>query len=551
VSWDPLLDITGDPVPVVVSATDIASGSACGRYLALKTRRQVRAAGWGRTFGNAPFPLGDVQRIVIEAHDVDGVDTYDGLRAWLDARLMQGDVHPLLQEYVKTAVENVLDAHDAIETEVGHLRLVRWWPSVGRRPRELNVWAPLYATEDGTREVRRVRIGSVHDEPDDDDVRWAAAAGFVAARYAAVGDCRRVRVVEIGAGDGSLSVLFDGTPEQAGEQYRLHARDRALALTEQDHVVPCSSCGDCKSAGVCASLLKSDGLLGQPGPGVASRSIAPTALVTYAECPAQWLLHTELHLPRDRADDGTLQVLARGAAVHRWLEAAHGRGVACTASDLPDPGDGRGPGEAALTDVEYALARPYLLSHLTVCPFAVDGAQLVAAELAVHAWDASAQAVAVAKPDLLYRLGDRLIARETKSRSALPAGRTEAYDRHLQVPFLLSLLADGLVTSYGATKGSVELEVLLPGQPGEVWVWNTDDAITVAVARSDVRRAVEEWHVDTEWTARPGRHCGRCPVRRWCPHRDAWQTPLQAPANAGVTQMEIQEYPADDAEPPF
>lgn len=67
-------------------------------------------------------------------------------------------------------------------------------------------------------------------------------------------------------------------------------------------MVPCHSCGDCKTAGSCRALVSVDGVLRQSGRGYSSRSVSAKDLDQYALCPAQWLLNSELHLPSD--DEG-------------------------------------------------------------------------------------------------------------------------------------------------------------------------------------------------------------------------------------------------------
>lgn len=487
---------------------------------AFKTRPKVKSASWLRTYSDdMPFVLADVHELVAEAHRTDGTDTYATLHAWLLRRLDARGVPRLLRPYVETAVENVLDVHDSIEADLGPLRLLATNPVVGPRVRQLTVWGPLYTTDDGVREVRRVRVGSAHDAPTAADAVWTVTAAHVAATFRGTPEARRVRVVEVGAGDASCTVVFDGTPDEAAALFAAEARDRAGALVEQDHVVPCRSCGDCKATGVCGGPVQVDGMLGQTAPGVVSRSVSPTALEKYARCPAQWLLDAEMHLPKDR---GAGEAIARGNAVHHWLETAHGRGTACRDEDLPDPADGSGLADGVLTPGDYALARPYLLGHVDVCPLRVHGAALVAVEETIYGWDASAQVVPATKPDLLYRLGDRLVIRETKSMQSPPGDKDDAYSRHLQVTFMLALLDAGLQAQYGAAAGAVELEILGPGGP-EVWAWNTDDPVEMAVARADVRRAVDDWHTDTTFAAAPGPHCVWCPVRQWCPDRDAYQ----------------------------
>ena len=104
------------------------------------------------------FPLGDVLDVVAEAHRAEGISTDPELLAWLSGRLDARRLHRLLRPYVETAVEDVLDAHDVIEADIGPLTLIASNPVVGPPARQLTAWGPLYATEDGTREIRRVRV---------------------------------------------------------------------------------------------------------------------------------------------------------------------------------------------------------------------------------------------------------------------------------------------------------------------------------------------------------------------------------------------------------
>ncbi|UZJ26904.1 PD-(D/E)XK nuclease family protein (plasmid) [Rhodococcus antarcticus] len=512
--------------------------------MAFKTRPKVKAASWHQTYSDdMPFVLRDVHELVAEAHRIDGIDDYAALHAWLLRQLDARGVPRLIRPYVETAVENVLDVHDSIEADLGPLQVLALNPAVGPPARRLTVWGTLYTTVDGVREVRRVRVGSAHDVPTAADVAWSTTAAYVAATVSSLPAARRVRVVEIGAGDASCAVLFDGTPDEATTIFVTEGRDRARALVEQDHVVPCRSCGDCKVTGVCGGPVQVDGMLGQTAVGVVSRSVSPTALEKYARCPAQWLLDAEAHLPKEPVDS---DAIVRGDAVHRWLETAHHRGTACNEADLPNPAGGAGLGLAGgvLTPDDYAAAYPYLRGHIAVCPLQTRGAAVVAVEETIYGWDASAQVVPATKPDLLYRLGDRLVIRETKSMQSPPGDKDDAYSRYLQVPFMLALLDAGLAALHAAVAGVVELEILGPDGP-EVWAWATDDPVEVAVARADVRRAVDDWHVDTTFEAAPGPHCVWCPVRKWCPDRDAHQNP-----SGGQSLSRPDSWRDDEDEPP-
>lgn len=528
---DPALNLTGDPNVVKVSASDVSGTRECGRFVALKTRPRVKVIdGWKRLFpegDRAPFPLGDIVDLLVEA---DGQDfaTYEAQSAWLTKAIDQRGVHRLVRPYVVLAVENILETHDSIEAEVGRLRLLIANPQVGTADRQLTAWAPLYTTDDGIREIRKFRLGSVR--ADEESMRWALVGAYVAAEYRGGPMPHRIRVVEIGAVDGRLKVLFDGTADEARSRFRARGKDLARAAVENDNVVACHACGDCKTAGSCRALVKVDGVLGQPGRGYRSRSVSAKDLDQYAQCPAQWLLDSELNFPSgDEGGDGA----ARGLAVHKWLRAAHARGVPCADADLPQPKGGLGPAEGILTAEEYETAYPFLVQHLRQCPLGGD-AVLIVADENVYGYDHRAEVVPAIRPDLMYRVGDRLVIREFKTaEQPHEAGRDDAYNRFLQVPFSIGMLKAGLMQHYGATSGTVEFELITRSQ-AFVWTWDVDSPAVANVAAGDVARAVTDWHVDHTWATKPGPHCAWCPVRRWCPDSDAWQSQTAAPAALAI-----------------
>jgi hypothetical protein len=209
----------------------------------------------------------------------------------------------------------------------------------------------------------------------------------------------------------------------------------------------------------------------------------------------------------------------RGQHIHRWLEVAHARGVACQVADLPWPEDGLGLAADIMTVDEYQVVHPYLFQHLTSCPLVDSGIDMVSVEQTVYAYDSVGEVVLATKPDLMYRQGSELVIRETKSSAvANVSTRDEAYDQYSQVPFFIQMLSAGLLARHGADRGRVDVEVLTPDEQ-LVWSWSTDDTVTRRVAAGDVRRSAEAWHLDRTWQATPGRHCTWCPVSRWCPDR--------------------------------
>jgi hypothetical protein len=543
-SLDSSLNLTGDPRFVKVSASDVAGACVCGRFLALKTRPAVKAVdGWQRLYApwdeRIPFPLGDVVELIREA---DGYDfaTYEEQAAWLADAIDRRKVNRLLRAYVSLAVDNILDAHESITAEVGRLRLLPGEPWTGTVTRKLTVWAPLYETDDRVREIRRFRLGSAR--ADEDSNRWSLIAAFVAANSRLADPPGHVRVVEIGALDGSVAILFNGTADEARSAFADTGRSLAVATAEEDHVVPCRSCGECKAAGSCHSLISVDGMLGQAGRGHSSRSVSPRDLEQYGTCPAQWLLDSCLHLPSEvGGGDGA----ARGLAVHRWLQAAHSRGVPCTRADLPVPGSRLGLADGWLAEAEYEAAYPFILQHVGQCPLAED-ATLILADDNVYGYDHNAEIVPAIRPDLMYRAGDRLVIREFKTaEQPYESGKADAYEKHLQIAFDITMLNAGLARHYGAASGTVEVE-LLTAAGRSVWTWDAGDPAVAAVAVGTVSRAIADWHEDSIWTTKPGPHCAWCPVRRWCPDSDVWQSRAATPAVLAPAPPA-----AGDGEPPF
>ena len=534
------LDLFGDPSILKVSATDIASHASCPRHLALKIRPDVKSRRWRRSFGSEKtFVLGIVTDLVRAAHSSEWAHDPQHLAGWIAQELERRRVHRLLRPYATVAVTNILEAHWDIEDDIGPLQLFQSDPSIGTVERTLTVWGPLYRTEDGVREVRRYRLGAAHPEPTPEDLLWAHTAAQVAAGFASRDTPVRIRGVEIGAVDGSIAVLFDGSPDDADAEFSAEAKHVAGSLGDLAHAAPGRECASCKVAGACDALIPVPEVLGQAIKGYASRSVAPSDLDRYQRCPAQWLLSSDLNLPKDQEYSGAQ---TRGLLVHTWLETAHARGVGCSDADLPAPGGDIGLAATVMDAADYAIAHPYLRHHVSSCPLATDGVEYVASETAIHGFDHDAEVIAVTKPDLVFRIGDRLVAREVKTTGTLPAGGAdEVYADNLQVPFLLSMLASGVAEAHGCTTATVEVELLTP-DAGDVHAWDLEEPGLVDAVKADVAAAAADWHVDAEWRTSPGAHCAWCPVRRWCPDRQVYENTELASAESA---------PVDDEPAPF
>jgi hypothetical protein len=557
-TWEAGRDLDGEPDVLRVSATDLASQSdGCPRYLAAKVRPFARAKDWKRRFPpdrhKTPFPLGDVVDVVVAASRQAPMDDYEGLEAWIRAELDNRSPSRLMQPFLDAAIRNAIDAHAAIEDEIGPLELVAVNPEIGPPERRVSVWAPLYATANGVTEIRRFRLATAHKSEDiadaSDDDQWRRTAAWVAATYPTDPPPTRVRVVEIGLADASVEVVFDGSWDEARsmlDPLRQHLR----LIPDGTEAKPGRECGSCKIAGVCDALPHGAGVLGQDRPGHQTRSVSPSAIETYNQCPARWLLSHELHLPRTY-EQGDAQ--ASGVRVHEWLDVAHRRGCACSYDDLPNPDDGMGIAEDLMTREEYEKAFPILLSHVDVCALAEPDSELVASESVFHIFDTAADVVVACKPDLATSRGDTLVLTETKtSMHAGPDSSDDAFARTLQVPVMLSMLANGVASAAGFAQGEVRLEYLTPAG-AQVWTWPTSDATQVRNAEARLGSAVASWHVDHEWPTHPAAHCGWCPVRQWCPDRDVYLQPITADSLPG-SAAPLASTPTvvdDDEEIPF
>lgn len=524
----PGLELVGNADLLKISASDVANADDCPRHLALKTRPELRPADWRRQFGdNAPFPLGDVLNLFEMAlrREVPQADAV----LWVRSTVEKYGIRPLLRPYVRSALLNALEAHWDSAEEVGEFTQVMRDPTFGPDDRRLGVWGLLHFTDDGVREVRRYRIGSARPPGDDPEARWVATAARVAAGIVFGPTVTRVRVVEVGLGDGSRELHFDGSREEAVALFVDDVRSVVQNLGDLGVATPGHSCGSCKAAGVCDALIDVPGALGLDGPGYRTRTVSATALDTYRTCPTQWLLKSDLHLPRDEEVSEAQQ---RGLWVHQWLEWAHRDGQPCSLDD-------RGP----LAEHEFATALPYLRQHAATCPLGTEGVEFIAADANVHGFDATADVVVVTKPDLIYRIGERVVVREFKTAAQLPPGGADAvFARSVQVPLIISMLDAGMAFAFGGLSSTVEVEVLSPDE-NDLYVWDVD-AETAAAARARVADAASAWHIDSSWDPAPGPQCTWCAVKEWCPEAG------RAPQATAVSEATPDFDPVPDDEPP-
>jgi hypothetical protein len=571
--WAPLWPVNGSLLHVRVTASLLGRvvPRACPEFLAAKAHPEV----FPRPERYVPrryhrfetFTLGLVVEAVklVESGQLraaaDEAWSAVAVRAVAAAELggaARGEVHPAARRWATYAVATYLETSETLAQQHAAaggspLRLDELRALGHQRDgavREVAVWGLAYASEDGrTRELRTLRLRS----PSAARPRTAQEVATYAAvtangRRVLEGGAARwsdpfevaladpepdlVRVVDVGLGDGSTVVLWEGTPHQAQSTYGGVARPLVPAVTDGGTPVPQRSCAECKVRPVCTELPTRPGLLGLPDQGTHPRVLAPSKLWTYQVCPAKYLLTTDLRLPAGPREQTASMV--RGTRVHRWLEQAHLRGFACGTDDLPADGGGLGDeaarlaAGAGLDPSELRDVVPWLAQHVVVCPFAAlpDVAASVP-ERDVVVDDTDADVLVVTRPDLLLATPAGPVWRETKTLAVMPTlDDLELLPAYPQAAVGVCALADRAVTDptvmsvSGPAPGAVELE-LLTATGARLVRYDAGDEATVLAARRALAEATYAWHQDDEFPTRPGTACAFCEVAQWCPDANA------------------------------
>jgi hypothetical protein len=324
----------------------------------------------------------------------------------------------------------------------------------------------------------------------------------------------RVRVVQIGLVDGSRVVLFDGTPAQAEAYFAEHGRRRIAKIAAGGIPVPGMSCASCKQLTVCEQLQRLPGLLGLDAGRATLRTVSISDLRYYRTCPAQSHL-TSLNLPRSYRDSPEAEL---GRAVHGWLEAVHRGGVrtACGIADMPRHDDDLAGGQWGLTGEAAQLGVRMLAHHPEVCAFQdPDPITEVQVEPRLVFHDTAANAIVIARPDMLYLQDGSWVWREVKTTQKPRWFHDDLLDEFPQLALAVVLLADGALGGDPA-RSRVELEVLRPDS-SDIPMIDPTDPEQVTKARTVLQQLAQPWRDDEVFGARPGRACRWCRVSQWCP----------------------------------
>ncbi|MBZ6130708.1 PD-(D/E)XK nuclease family protein [Streptomyces olivaceus] len=500
-----------------ISATDVQErSSTCGMGGALKVRPDVVSSEWRRRRDEShPFLGGVIREAACALHDDPRVETWEGTHAAIQERMAAVSLHPATRSYAERAIANYLEAHEVLSAETPGLQFRCFDPKVFPEPSgTLTVWAPLYESPNGVREIRKIRLGGVRAKPEKPD-RWTVVAAHVAGLFPPQG-ISLIRVVEVGLKDASYQVLFEATPEVVRSTFTEVALPYLQKIISADSVHPGTFCKDCKIAGCCDALDRWDGFLGQTTQGAATRSVSARDIELYEICPAQWFLTYSQFLPRKTTPGAASH---RGRLIHEWIARAHSRRRKCTAEDVGafrEKETLTGP----ISEDEYAEIQPYLAQHVEVCPLST-GSQVISIEAPLYGYDASADVIIASTPDIILVDDDgSLVIRETKTTSReIPQDSAEAFDKFFASAWLLNLFASGYRGPYQSASARLELEVIST-EESNVFTWDLSDAGVLRMARKEVRLRSKSWHRDTTWEANPGKHCTWCPVRSWCPEAE-------------------------------
>lgn len=510
----------GDPRRVKVKPA-MHADSACPRSRWITAHPDTRVLPPRRKGASPHFPLGAVLDLTVAAATRAELQAPTARAAWL--RQQAKSAHPRHRSYIEQAVEALLDLFSALNETDGPYTIrdtnLSW---TGARGGSLTTWGLNLEGPEGLREAWHLRVGSARPAAGSDAMS-AVQTAKVLREQVWSDPCRRVRVRDVGAADGTATTWVDATTVEVDHAYDNALRPALMTLLDPAPApVPGFACARCDVAHSCESLPRVDGALGQKQSTSWRRSVSATDLERYARCPAAWHYRYEMHLPHDEVGS---DALVRGAAVQEWLKARHSRGVPCTPADLAD--------HAGLDLEAFQSAVPYLTNHIDRCPLTAPGTRVIVNDETLHCYDQMADIVVVTKPDLLLSRGQTLVIRETKSSATVSAAatRSEISSRYLQVHLGL-VLAEALAAAYGCTEALMELELLTPAG-AQVWSWRTSAPVEMQVAKDDVSQRVQNWLADTSWDPRPSPICAYCDVASWCDVADAYAAGVASPPPSG------------------
>jgi len=435
-------------------------------------------------------------------------------------------VHGGVLAWTAHAVSQFLEAWTPPENDMRPVRgnwvdlqRLRYPDHRGARQYELKVWGRGYVSADG--QVRELRLPTTRaGRRPRSDAELAVIARVLSTGTPAfpapgvAGPANRIRVVEIGCADGSASVVYERTSDEAARDFAEHGRDALSTAVDGTTFLPGQDCVDCKYSGSCPALPRVPGVLGISDSTKPRRSWSVTNGRRYRECAAHDHLR-RVQLPRSLDIEYGPSAM-RGKVLHRWLKDRHARRplVPCRVEDAELWTDG----ENELPEEEQQRVRLMIKFHSRLCPLrhlSRDARTKVEETLVFD--DTEADVAIIAEPDLLYEDSGAWVWREVKTTSKeITLTRAELLGRYPQLALAVALLSRSALG--GRTRGArVELELLSPAGP-EIDILDPADPLLRERASAVLHDLVRRWHGDQEFVASPDSYrCSRCEVAAWCP----------------------------------
>ncbi|MEV6931436.1 PD-(D/E)XK nuclease family protein [Dactylosporangium sp. NPDC051485] len=515
--WAVPPELVGSVSPIRVAASMLAKVErGCALYLAVKSRPALKPVAWPRR-DNPPVPV----QLVMEVLDCVEFDLQP-VDSALTAVLLKHSPHDGVAAFVSEAVVAYLAASEAAQTMVP---VADWWvvQHVDQGVRELWTWGRRYrSVDDAVREIRVPRLGNARARQRSEVERAVAAYTAALGRPARWPEewegkfavrprepVSRVRVADVDLVNGTRSVSFDGSVDEAAALYEQAGRPAAGQVIRGQSRRP-GDCFKCRMLLSCGEVIRAPGLLGlRSYPRTRLREVSISDLRYYMDCPAQYHLRA-LRLPK--ANEYAMPARL-GQAVHHYLETLHARSSE-PCQDLDMPMDTGWPDSRWDLDADAAEAGLRMLAHHpVVCPIQ-PGTSDFAIEKTFVFHDTAAQALVAAKPDLVYRNDGAWVWRETKTTRRRRMGG-DVVAEYPQVALATAILGKGLIG--GPVDGArVELEILQPTGADLILI-DPADPQQLAHAHSVLREMALPWREDSTFRASPGEKCRTCPVSRWCP----------------------------------
>jgi len=274
---------------------------------------------------------------------------------------------------------------------------------------------------------------------------------------------------------------------------------------------PGGDCAQCPLVANCPAVPSVPGLLGVTGG--ERRRWSVTSSREHGKCPERTRLGA-LFLPRDRVAEDN-DAARRGRAVHDWIEKHHDRVPRrpCRSDELPASPDRWAAAWVGADGRELRMAVQMIGDHAVVCPLGgLPDDALAVSERLVVAFDPIANAVVVAKTDLLYRDAAGWVVRETKTARTPQAG--DLFRTYPQLALAVLLSAAGVLAEDGVPL-RVELEELTGAGPVLTRL-DSSAAGVLAAARREVTTLAEPMFTEDQAPPKPGRACQDCGFTKWC-----------------------------------